>query len=69
MASTVHLKIKYHNDLGKSVVIVADLCGARHIHETIVNNPLAIVVASERRRKKERETINVVGLDVPEEEI
>lgn len=44
VASTVHLKMIYHNSLGDSIVIVAGLHGYLLIEETILKNPLANVV-------------------------
>lgn len=39
VASTVHLKMKYHNNLGKSLVIAIDLRRAHLIYEAILRKP------------------------------
>lgn len=49
MASMVHLKMKYYNSSGESIVSPADLHGALHIYETILENPSMTVVTSMRR--------------------
>lgn len=41
MASTIRIKMKYHNDSYGVVVILIDLHGAHMIHKTILKNPHA----------------------------
>lgn len=61
IAFTVHLKMKYHSDLGNPIVVTIK---ARLIHETILKNSLETIVASEKIRTKAHEAINVLNLDV-----
>lgn len=69
VAYLTYLKMKYHNNLGKLGVILADLREDCLIHETMLKNTLKIIVASERRMKKICQVISMVDLDVRENEI
>lgn len=51
VASTVNLKMKYHNCLSESIVIEASFLGDHLIHETLLNNPLVTIVTFKRRKK------------------
>lgn len=64
MASMVHLKMKYYNSSGESIVSPADLHGALRIYETILENPSMIFVTSMRRKKNVCEAIGVVSFDI-----
>lgn len=66
IAFTVHLKMKYHSDLGYPIVVTIK---ARLIHEKILKNSLETIVSSEKIRTKVREAINVLNLDVRVDEI
>lgn len=68
VASSVHLKIKYHNNAGKQVFILADLRGARLIHKVILKIPLTTSLTSNTWKNKTRQTISMVNLEVQEDE-
>lgn len=65
----VHLKMKYHNNSGKLVIIKDNIHGARLIHEAILKNLLATIVSSKKRKKKAYEAINLVELNACKEEV
>lgn len=65
VTSTIHLKIKYHNNSGELFIIPANLHGARMIKETILKNPCVNALTFEKKRKKtSTHAIVVVGLGV-----
>lgn len=67
MASTVHLKLKYHNDSRELVVILIDLRGAYLIQEIILKKPHAIKLIFEKKRKKTHTSyVATIDLDVQE---
>lgn len=64
MASLIYLKVKYHNNACKLVVILADLHEDYLIHEAILKNPLAIALTSERQKNETHQTVSMIDLDV-----
>lgn len=52
VAFIVDMKMKYHNDFGKLVVISANLHGAYLIYETILKNPLVTIIALEKEIRR-----------------
>lgn len=52
VVSPVYLKIKYHNDYGRPLVVKADLRGAHKIHEAILKNPLLQVIILKKGSRK-----------------
>lgn len=69
VASTIHLKMKYHNDFGKPVIIWGVLRGSPKIHEAILKNPWATMVGNDKRKKQSRgTTVSMVHLKVREVE-
>lgn len=68
VAFAAHLK-KYHNNFVKPIVILANLYKVLWIHETILKNPLATIVASKKKQKKTHKIIvSTTDLDVLEDE-
>lgn len=67
VSSPIHLKMKYHNNVEKSVIILADLCRAQLIHKATLKNTLVTVVASEKENKKICQTFSAVNLNVLED--
>lgn len=57
VASTIHLKMKYHIILDESIVIPTKLCGAHLIHEIIWKNPFTSVITSKKGKRIIREQL------------
>lgn len=54
VAFPVYLKMKYHNNADKPIVISVDLHGVCLILEALIKNPLSSTITSKRRKKKTR---------------
>lgn len=67
LASLIYLKMKYHNNACKLVVILANLRGDDLIHEAILKNPLAVALTSKRQKNETRQTVSMIDLDVRED--
>lgn len=67
MASTVHLKLKYHNESREPAVILIDLRGAYLIKEIILKKPHATKLTFDKKRKKTHTSyVATIDLDVQE---
>lgn len=65
MDSHVHLKVTYHNDVGKPIILDANLRTTRCICDDILRNLLTTTTMLEEAL----EGVNMVYLDVHEDEI
>lgn len=69
IASTVHLKMKYHNDSSQPILDKVNLHGTRPIHEATLKNYLESAITHEERKNAVDEVTNVVDLDVREDKV
>lgn len=69
LASTIHLKMRYHNNFGKPIFNSMDLHRDHLIHVNILKDLLATTVTSENKRKKICKTIvRTIDLNAREDE-
>lgn len=64
VAFPVHIKIKYHNDSRRPIVVKVDLLGARWTQEAILKNPLTTIVIIWRSDRESDWEWEVVDPDV-----
>lgn len=64
MACHIHLKINYHDDSGKPILVKANLLGAHKIQEVELKNPLLVIVITEGRSRETDGALSVIDLNV-----
>lgn len=64
VAFPVQLKIKYHNDSGKPIIVKVGILRAQSIQESILTNPLSASFTPERSGREDDRALDVFHLDV-----